>query len=232
MTFKQCRSEYIWVIKDYIYGYMTPDEQYCVYECTGIYAPGEDGSRICSCRTHVAPDGKTCLESCDNYDSKKSMSNSDVLQCVCSNFVDASGEGCTDDCKDTENEAQISNNPSQKQCVCKEGYVLFEKKCVCLLDLTGTECVTKCGLYQFIYNRQCTCKDGLEPQDGECVLSVGSTWIKLEYVCKTENRVISMDSKSCLADCNDNEIKGGDNRCRCNDDSAVDEITETCVPKS
>ena len=120
---------------------MTPDEQYCVYECTGIYAPGEDGSRICSCRTHVAPDGKTCLESCGNYDSQEKMSDSDIVQCTCDKFVDASGEGCTDACGEKEQESQVPDNPSQMQCACKDNYVLVDKKCICLLDLNGKECV-------------------------------------------------------------------------------------------
>ena len=69
VTFEQCKHDYIYEIPDYVYGYMTPDEQYCVYECTGIYATGEEGTNICSCRSYVAPDDKTCLENCDNYDS-------------------------------------------------------------------------------------------------------------------------------------------------------------------
>ena len=81
---------------------MTPDEQYCVYECTGIYAPGDEKNGICSCRTHVAPDGKTCLENCNNYDSDKPMSDSDILQCTCDKFVNASGDGCTNACGDKE----------------------------------------------------------------------------------------------------------------------------------
>ena len=49
VTFKQCTSERIDEIHDYVYGYMTPDEQYCVPECKGIYAPTKDGSKICRC---------------------------------------------------------------------------------------------------------------------------------------------------------------------------------------
>ena len=113
VTFQQCTSEYIFEIKDYVFGYMTPDEQYCVPECTGIYAPGKEGSRICSCRSYVAPDGKTCLESCDNYDSYKLISNSNIRQCTCKNFADASGEGCKSSCGSNEEEAQILDNPSQ-----------------------------------------------------------------------------------------------------------------------
>lgn len=128
---------------------MTLDEQYCVYECTGVYIPDEE-SKICRCRTHVAPNGMTCLENCNNYDSEKLISDSDIFQCVCDNFVDANGEGCKDSCGETEKESQIPGNPSQMQCVCKDKYVLVEKKCTCLLDLDGKECVQKCGLYQFI----------------------------------------------------------------------------------
>ena len=62
------------------------------------------------------------------------------------------------------------------QCVCKDEYVLVDKKCICLLDLTGNVCVTKCGLYQFIQDEKCTCKNGLEPKNGECVLKEGVTW--------------------------------------------------------
>ena len=46
---------------------MTPDEQYCVYECTGIYTPPTDGNGICSCRYGVDSDGKTCLSTCDRW---------------------------------------------------------------------------------------------------------------------------------------------------------------------
>ena len=46
---------------------MSPDEQYCVYECTGIYAPPADGNRICGCRYGVASDGKSCLPTCDRW---------------------------------------------------------------------------------------------------------------------------------------------------------------------
>ena len=104
MTFEQCKSNKIYEINDYVYGYMTPDEQYCVPECTGVYAPTE-GSKICRCRTHVAPDGKTCLENCNNYDSKKLISDSDIFQCACKKFVDASGDGCTDACGEKEKAA-------------------------------------------------------------------------------------------------------------------------------
>ena len=137
MTFEQCTSERIYEIDDYVYGYMTPDEQYCVPECTGIYAPGEEGTNICSCRSYVAPDGKTCLESCNNYDSQKKMSDSNIIQCVCNKFVDASGEGCKSSCGGNEKESQIPGNPSQRQCVCKDEYVLVNKKCICLLGLDG-----------------------------------------------------------------------------------------------
>ena len=104
VTFEQCKYNYVHEIEDYVHGYMTPDEQYCVPECTGVYAPREEGSRICSCRTHVAPDGKTCLASCDNYDSQEKMPDSNIYQCTCKKFVNASGDGCTDACGEKEKE--------------------------------------------------------------------------------------------------------------------------------
>ena len=102
VTFEQCVSGRIREINDYLGGYMTQDEQYCVYECTGVYTPGEEGTNICSCRTHVAPDGKTCLENCDNYDSQEKISDSNIIQCACDKFVNASGDGCTDVCGEKE----------------------------------------------------------------------------------------------------------------------------------
>ena len=65
VTSEQCTSAYINEIKDYVYGYMSPDEQYCVPECTGIYAPGDEKSRTCSCASHLAPNGRSCAAECD-----------------------------------------------------------------------------------------------------------------------------------------------------------------------
>ena len=104
------------------------------------------------------------------------MSGSNIVQCVCDKFVNASGDGCTDACGEKEKESKIPDNPSQKQCVCKDDYVLVDKKCICLLDLNGKECVQKCGLYQFIQDGRCTCKNGLEPKGEIWGLKEGVTW--------------------------------------------------------
>ena len=73
--------------------------------------------------------------------------------------------------------------------MCKDEYVLVNKQCICLLDLNGNGCVPQCGLYQFIQDDRCTCKNGLEPKDGECVLKEGVTWRQIEEICTAEGRL-------------------------------------------
>ena len=66
VTFEQCVSGFVYELYGYLHGYMTPDERKCVYECTGIYAPGDEENMICSCASHLAPNGKTCVAECDD----------------------------------------------------------------------------------------------------------------------------------------------------------------------
>ena len=60
---------------------MTPDEQYCVPECTGIYAHRNEEDRICSCRYGVASDGKTCLSTCERWTFLVDMEEYCVDEC-------------------------------------------------------------------------------------------------------------------------------------------------------
>lgn len=115
--------------------------------------------------------------------------------------------------------------------MCKDDYVLVEKKCICLLDLNGKRCVPKCGLYQYIQDGRCTCKNGLEPKDGECVLREGVTWRQIDEICTAEDRSLSLDYSECVEKCGDNEeIDHG--HCRCNYRSALSEEKNACVPSS
>lgn len=43
---------------------MTPDERYCVYECSGVYILDDEENRICGCASHLAPNGKSCVAEC------------------------------------------------------------------------------------------------------------------------------------------------------------------------
>ena len=65
VTYDECTSKYIYDLDLYVGGYMTQDEQYCVFECDGIYKLDTSSTeRICTCAKFIAPNGKTCLEEC------------------------------------------------------------------------------------------------------------------------------------------------------------------------
>ena len=70
VTYEECTSGHIPCPYQKIHGYMTPDEQYCVPECTGIYKPDPSGEQICVCSAFIALDGKNCLAECGpGYDA-------------------------------------------------------------------------------------------------------------------------------------------------------------------
>ena len=49
----------------YLGGYITPDRKRCVYECTGIYKPGQNTAyRVCDCASQNNVDDNTCAIKC------------------------------------------------------------------------------------------------------------------------------------------------------------------------
>ena len=90
---------------------MTPDEQYCVTECTGIYAPGDEENRICGCASHLAPDGRGCLAECGSDQDAVSVKDSSLQWCVCKTYLDVTGYKCVSGCGD--NQKEIVTTPSE-----------------------------------------------------------------------------------------------------------------------
>ena len=152
---------------------MSPDEQYCVSKCIEIYTPGEEGSDICSCASHLAPDGRGCLAECGSDQDAVSVKDSSLQWCLCKAYLDVTGYKCVPRCGG--NQKEVSTTPTEiaphqfKRCVCDDNSALSPDTGKCILKSQCDRLQAKDDYYLCLSG---TCKENykLVQHNKTCVL--------------------------------------------------------------
>lgn len=143
--------------------------------CTGIYETKDASLRTCKCRSFIAPNGKSCLEECDQYEQTAyDITDTILKRCVCKNVLDVMGEKCAGSCEYPHETDFQYKDPTLKwpfwRCICAEGNALDEAEGKCVSTSGCTRIQLKENFDNFYICLKHTCKDGYKRQgDKECV---------------------------------------------------------------